>query len=308
MTTNDAALAARAKRLRNGGQTDQYQHDEFGVNSRLDEMQAAILRARLPLLADGPSAGARWRADTARRSRGVDTVVVPPELDAGHVYHLFPVRSRRARRDAGASASGRHRDADSLPDSDPAASRRSPPSGPRIARSPTASAARSFRCRSTPSLADVVRASPTRRRGRIAQLVRTEPRATPADADIVACLRCVIAAAQFGIFEVGLRTWGSSEAAPSFQGLFETDAAIGYRLKPHARTRFTTSEFTAEIAINGAGVRDDEEIGPKQPDERRIVLLGDSLVLSVQVPFAQTFGELLEQRLNQPAIHRCAIA
>lgn len=108
----------------------------------------------------------------------------------------------------------------------------------------------------------------------------------------------LIAAAQFGLFEVGLRTWGSSEAAPSFQGLFEPDPAIGFRLKPHARMRFTTSEFTADIATNGAGFRDDEELGPKPPQERRIVLLGDSLVLSVQVPFQQTFGELLEQRLN----------
>ncbi len=83
-----------------------------------------------------------------------------------------------------------------------------------------------------------------------------------------------------------------------FRDSSSTDPAIGYRLKPHARTRFTTSEFTAEIAINGAGLRDDEEIGPKAPQERRIVLLGDSLVLSVQVPFRQTFGELLEERLN----------
>ena len=104
----------------------------------------------------------------------------------------------------------------------------------------------------------------------------------------------LVVAAQFVIFEVGLRTWGSSEAAPSFQGLFETDPAIGYRLKPHARTHFATSEFAADIAINGAGLRDDEELGPKSKDERRIVLLGDSLVLSVQVPFRQTFGELLE--------------
>jgi len=115
----------------------------------------------------------------------------------------------------------------------------------------------------------------------------------------------LIAAAQFGIFEAGLRTWGSSEAAPSFQGLFEPDPVIGYRLKPHARTRFTTSEFTAEIATNGVGLRDDEEIGPKRPDERRIVLLGDSLVLSVQVPFQETFGELLERRLNaRPSRYR----
>jgi lysophospholipase L1-like esterase len=114
-----------------------------------------------------------------------------------------------------------------------------------------------------------------------------------------------IAATQFGIFEAGLRIWGSSEAAPSFQGLFEPDPAIGYRLKPHARMRFTTSEFTADIATNGAGLRDDEEIGPKSPDERRIVLLGDSLVLSVQVPFHETFGELLEKRLNgRPSPYR----
>jgi len=115
----------------------------------------------------------------------------------------------------------------------------------------------------------------------------------------------LILAAQFGIFEAALRTWGSSEAAPSFQGLFEGDPDIGHRLKPHARTRFATSEFAADIAINGAGVRDNEELGPKAPDERRIVLLGDSLVLSVQVPFEQTFGELLERRLNDgSSVHR----
>ena len=114
-------------------------------------------------------------------------------------------------------------------------------------------------------------------------------------------LFALIAAVQFGIFEVALRSWGSSEAAPSFQGLFEPDAAIGYRLKPHARTHFTTSEFAADIAINGAGLRDEEELGEKAPEERRILLLGDSLVLSVQVSFRQTFGELLEQHLNSRA-------
>jgi lysophospholipase L1-like esterase len=108
----------------------------------------------------------------------------------------------------------------------------------------------------------------------------------------------LVITAQFWIFEAALRTWGSSEAAPSFQGLFEGDPAIGYRLKPHARIRFETSEFAADIAINGAGLRDDEELGAKAPEERRIVLLGDSIVLSVQVPFRQTFGELLERRLN----------
>jgi len=105
----------------------------------------------------------------------------------------------------------------------------------------------------------------------------------------------------FVIFEAGLRRWGSSEAAPAFQGLFTGDPVIGYRLQPGARTRFTTTEFDTEIAVNEAGVRDDEEIGPKLPGERRILVLGDSLVLSVQVPFDQTFTEELERRLNEAA-------
>lgn len=104
--------------------------------------------------------------------------------------------------------------------------------------------------------------------------------------------------AQFGLFELGMRIWGSSEAAPSFQGLFTDDPAIGYRLKPGARVRFATAEFETDIRINRAGLRDDEEVGPKGDNERRILLLGDSLVLAVQVPFQQTFGELLERRLN----------
>jgi len=106
---------------------------------------------------------------------------------------------------------------------------------------------------------------------------------------------------QFFLFEAGLRTWGTSEAAPAFQGLFTADKLAGYRLKPGARTRFTTSEFDTEISINNAGVRDAEDLGPKQPGEKRIVVLGDSLVLSVQVPFEQTFSELLEARLNAAA-------
>lgn len=90
--TSDAGLAEKLKRLRNGGQADRYHHVEFGVNSRLDEVQAAILRARLPLL---PAWTARRRALGARYRRGLagTPVVVPPECDSGHVYHLFPVRS-----------------------------------------------------------------------------------------------------------------------------------------------------------------------------------------------------------------------
>ena len=88
--TRDAGLAARVKRLRNGGQTSRYHHEEFGVNSRLDEMQAAILRARRLFL---PAWTAKRRAIAGRYRSALRSasVNVPKEFDAGHVYHLFPV-------------------------------------------------------------------------------------------------------------------------------------------------------------------------------------------------------------------------
>lgn len=93
ITTSDGEVAARVRRLRNGGQTDRYHHTEFGVNSRLDEVQAAVLRARLRYLA----AWTERRRFLAREYRAalsdIDGVTVPPERDAGHVYHLFPVLS-----------------------------------------------------------------------------------------------------------------------------------------------------------------------------------------------------------------------
>jgi dTDP-3-amino-3,4,6-trideoxy-alpha-D-glucose transaminase len=96
--TNDRALAERIRRLRNGGQTTRYHHEEFGVNSRLDEMQAAILRARLARLPEWTARrrrlGAGYRAALAPIVAATGGALrVPPELDAGHVYHLFPVLS-----------------------------------------------------------------------------------------------------------------------------------------------------------------------------------------------------------------------
>jgi lysophospholipase L1-like esterase len=113
-----------------------------------------------------------------------------------------------------------------------------------------------------------------------------------------ALLFLLIAALQFAVFEAALRTWGHSEAAPSFEALFIPDSTLGYRLRPNARSRYVTAEFDTQIAINAQGVRDDAAIGPKPANERRIVVLGDSLVLSVQVEAGETFCRLLEERLN----------
>ena len=98
LTTADQEIAERARRLRNGGQSDRYHHPVLGVNSRLDEIQAAVLRARLPRLAGWTrrrrALAAAYRAALADRA---EQVTVPPELDSGHVYHLFPVRIPGAR-------------------------------------------------------------------------------------------------------------------------------------------------------------------------------------------------------------------
>jgi dTDP-4-amino-4,6-dideoxygalactose transaminase len=91
VVTNDAAIARTVRMLRHGGQERRYEHELPGVNSRLDEIQAAVLRVRLTRLA----------ADTARRraigrfyrEQLASVVMMPAERDSGHVYHLFPIRS-----------------------------------------------------------------------------------------------------------------------------------------------------------------------------------------------------------------------
>ena len=98
VTTNDDRVADRARRLRNGGQSDRYRHAEFGVNSRLDEMQAAMLCERLQRLERGHAPAARGGGAVSSADSTASTpIVVPPEMDDGHVYHLFPVLAERSR-------------------------------------------------------------------------------------------------------------------------------------------------------------------------------------------------------------------
>jgi hypothetical protein len=112
-------------------------------------------------------------------------------------------------------------------------------------------------------------------------------------------LVAAVAAVWFAVFEIALRLHGGSEAAPAFQQLFMPDAATGHRLRPGAATRYTTAEFSTTIAVNAQGVRDDDPIERKAPDERRIVVLGDSIVFAVQVEARDTFCERLETLLNR---------
>jgi dTDP-3-amino-3,4,6-trideoxy-alpha-D-glucose transaminase len=90
--TNDQSLADRIRRLRNGGEREKYNHEEAGVNSRLDELQAAVLRARLPFLPEW-TARRRTLAGIYRSALTGMSVTPLPEMDPGHVYHLFVVRT-----------------------------------------------------------------------------------------------------------------------------------------------------------------------------------------------------------------------
>jgi dTDP-4-amino-4,6-dideoxygalactose transaminase len=104
--THDRALADRVKRLRNGGQTDRYHHQDLGQNSRLDELQAAVLRARLPRL-HAWTVRRREIAALYRTSLAGAPVDLPAECDAGHVYHLFVARVRdRSRLQASLASEG----------------------------------------------------------------------------------------------------------------------------------------------------------------------------------------------------------
>jgi len=91
VTTNDAALAARLRRLRNYGSDVKYVHVDAGVNSRLDEVQAAVLGVRLAVLETWND---RRRRIAARYAAGLSGLGLELPAPAGdHVWHLYVVRS-----------------------------------------------------------------------------------------------------------------------------------------------------------------------------------------------------------------------
>jgi dTDP-4-amino-4,6-dideoxygalactose transaminase len=96
VTTNDAGLANRLRRLRNHGAEPKYYHREIGGNFRLDAMQAAILRVKLPHLAAWSERrranAATYRAlfDDARLSPVIRVPIEP--AGRTHIYNQFVVR------------------------------------------------------------------------------------------------------------------------------------------------------------------------------------------------------------------------
>ena len=96
LVTSDDEIANRGRILRNYGQSERYHHPVVGLNSRLDEIQAAILSTRL-----------EWLRDFSDRRKQVAelymseirnpavTLLAPPVARDAHVWHLFVIRCTR---------------------------------------------------------------------------------------------------------------------------------------------------------------------------------------------------------------------
>ncbi|MBA5629666.1 DegT/DnrJ/EryC1/StrS family aminotransferase [Moheibacter lacus] len=98
--TNDDALAHKMRGIVNHGMYQRYYHDEIGVNSRLDSMQAAILRVKLPHL-DAYNKARRKAADFYNEAfYEVPEILTPIKADdTTHVYHQYTLRITNGKRD-----------------------------------------------------------------------------------------------------------------------------------------------------------------------------------------------------------------
>jgi dTDP-4-amino-4,6-dideoxygalactose transaminase len=96
LTTNDDEIAARLRRLRAHGGANEYQHEEVGLNSRLDELQAAVLRVKLPHLE-------KWSETRAEKAAlytkllaesGLKFTLLAPRVrpDGRHIFHQYVIR------------------------------------------------------------------------------------------------------------------------------------------------------------------------------------------------------------------------
>nr|WP_298925231.1 DegT/DnrJ/EryC1/StrS family aminotransferase [uncultured Erythrobacter sp.] len=94
ITTNDSALAGRIALLRNYGSREKYVNEEPGVNSRLDPIQAAVLRAKLPYLDEWTNRRRALVEAYAEGLRGTDLILPHVPGWADPVWHLYVVRSK----------------------------------------------------------------------------------------------------------------------------------------------------------------------------------------------------------------------
>lgn len=93
ITTNDAALAARLRKLRNYGSAQKYEHVLCGYNSRLDELQSAVLRAKLQYLDDDNRVRQQLASRYCALMQSCSVELPNVHEDVEHVWHLFVVRT-----------------------------------------------------------------------------------------------------------------------------------------------------------------------------------------------------------------------
>jgi dTDP-4-amino-4,6-dideoxygalactose transaminase len=92
VVTNDDPLAARIRSLRNHGQSERYIHEVVGYNYRMDGLQGAVLRRKLPLLASWTAARRELAARYSERLSGAP-VELPSVYYGEHVWHLYVIRT-----------------------------------------------------------------------------------------------------------------------------------------------------------------------------------------------------------------------
>ncbi|GAB3828799.1 DegT/DnrJ/EryC1/StrS family aminotransferase [Pontibacter rugosus] len=95
VVTPDAAKADFARKYRNYGEAQKYNSEQIGINSRLDELQAAVLRVKLQQLQAMNAERQRLAQVYLRELKQVGDFILPFSApDCGHVYHIFNIRTK----------------------------------------------------------------------------------------------------------------------------------------------------------------------------------------------------------------------
>ena len=97
--TNDDDIAHRLRGIVNHGMYKRYYHDEVGVNSRLDSVQAAVLRRKLPFLDEYNAARNKAAAYYSEAFKDIDALITPSKgEDTTHVFHQYTLRVTNGKR------------------------------------------------------------------------------------------------------------------------------------------------------------------------------------------------------------------
>src|SRR5680860_1370089 len=99
--TNDDTLAHTIRGIVNHGMYERYHHDVVGVNSRLDSIQAAVLRQKLPFLDDYNQARKNAAAKYSAAFEGQENIEIPVILGSedSHVFHQYTLKIKNGKRD-----------------------------------------------------------------------------------------------------------------------------------------------------------------------------------------------------------------